>query len=221
MDPTANEPPLLQPCPARVLVQTFTHLVQPDPEPKTRVRRDPYSARLMPMLHRISKHQWNHEFVPGFHRWYTYGDELGYNNRICFYLVDCGSSPNDDDVPIFCYKWTGETFEPMPELLQSKEVQDELKEFPFTPGSYERIQDHHIRHIVKRRLRRMQRIPDRELEYMKEHPEDMEWLEKKVKPRFWSDFLAQIESRPKEKEEERRLGITHGPPPNIKRKPTS
>lgn len=91
----------------------------------------------------------------------------------------------------------------MPELLQSSEVQAELKEVPFTeppldPESYERPP---IRKIVRTRLRKDMRVPDSELVYMKEHPEDMEWLEKKVKPRFWANFLAQIESRPKEREE--------------------
>lgn len=37
---------------------------------------------------------------------------------------------------------------------------------------------------------------------MQQHPEGMEWLERKVKPRFWENFLTQIEVRPKEKERE-------------------
>ena len=61
-----------------------------------------------------------------------------------------------------------------------------------------------IRRRVRGRLREAQRIPDEELEYMQQHPEDMEWLERKVKPRFWENFLAQIEVRPEKKEEETR-----------------
>jgi hypothetical protein len=97
----------------------------------------------------------------------------------------------------------------MPELLQSEEVQAELKEMPFTLPPWEPYEKPPIRETVRKRLRRVQTIPDKELEYMKEHPEDMEWLEKKVKPRFWSNFLAQIESRPRENEEQERLRLLY------------
>lgn len=96
---------------------------------------------------------------------------------------------------------------PRPELLQLKEVQAELKQVPFTeppPGPYKRDP---IREIVRIRLRKDMKIPAREIKYMKEHPEDMEWLERKVKPRFWSNFLAQIESLPKEEEEKGNSGV--------------
>ena len=43
---------------------------------------------------------------------------------------------------------------------------------------------------------------DRHIEYLKEHPEDMEWLKRKLRPRFYDNLLAQIEARPREKEED-------------------
>ena len=43
---------------------------------------------------------------------------------------------------------------------------------------------------------------DRHIEYLKEHPEDMEWLKRKLRSRFYDNLLAQIEARPREKEED-------------------
>jgi hypothetical protein len=110
MDSTSSkskdpEPLLLQQSPVRILVQTLTHLVPADgvgPE------NDPYSDKLFSMFDRICKYQWNCKFDPEVLRWYSYGDEFGYNDRLCFFLIDYGSSSNDEDVPILCYKWTGE-----------------------------------------------------------------------------------------------------------------
>lgn len=59
-----------------------------------------------------------------------------------------------------------------------------------------------IRKIVRSRLRGEERIMDRHIEYLKEHPEDMEWLKRKLRPRFYDNLLAQIEARPREKEED-------------------
>lgn len=89
-------------------------------------------------------------------------------------------------------------------MLQSEEVKAHLKKVPFTEPPPKPPKERPIRDSVRSKLRKDKRINDSELEYMKEHPEDMEWLERKVKPRFWSNFLAQIKSRPREKEEEER-----------------
>lgn len=89
----------------------------------------------------------------------------------------------------------------MPELLRVKGVRDELEdEVPFTvtrsaSGPWERPP---VREIVRMRLRKAQRVSDAEVEYMVQHPKDMEWLERKVRPRFWANFLAQIEARRKD-----------------------
>ena len=55
---------------------------------------------------------------------------------------------------------------------------------------------------MRRRLRGEERIMDRHIEYLKEHPEDMEWLKRKLRSRFYDNLLAQIEARPRENEED-------------------
>jgi hypothetical protein len=105
-EPKKPETPLLQPSPVRILVQTLTHLVPMD---GVAPKNDPASDKLISMLHRICQFQWNCKYTAGVHRWYTYGDEFGYNNRLCFFLIDYGTTSNDDDVPTLCYEWTGES----------------------------------------------------------------------------------------------------------------
>ncbi|KAE8359045.1 hypothetical protein BDV27DRAFT_163008 [Aspergillus caelatus] len=95
----------LKPSPVRILIQTLTHLA---PSDGVAGDEDPYGDRLISMLDRICKHTWDVEFEPGVHRWYTSGDEFGYNNRPCFFLVDYGNASTDDDVPIKSYEWIGE-----------------------------------------------------------------------------------------------------------------
>ncbi|KAL5356803.1 hypothetical protein BJX96DRAFT_171945 [Aspergillus floccosus] len=73
---------------------------------------------------------------PSLHRWYTYDYDFGYNSRWCFFLLDYGISTNDDDVPVLCYEWTVEGFNPLLQLLQSKEAQNGLKATPFTPPAH-------------------------------------------------------------------------------------
>ena len=36
-----------------------------------------------------------------------------------------------------------------------------------------------------------QNIPESDLNYMREHPEDREWLKTHVRPRFWKKFVAE------------------------------
>ncbi|KAB8266997.1 hypothetical protein BDV30DRAFT_220996 [Aspergillus minisclerotigenes] len=102
--PADTKPALRQPHPVRILVHTLTHLV---PSDGVVTNKDLYGDKLISMLDRICKHAWGCEFQPGVHRWNTYGDEFGYNIRPCFFLLDYGSSDNDEDVPIVCYEWTG------------------------------------------------------------------------------------------------------------------
>lgn len=93
-----------QPSPLRVLVQTLTHLV-----PSDGVSPDnPWFDKTISMVNRICGYHWNCRLEPGI-RWYGYDTDFGYNNRLCFFLVDCGKADNDADVPILCYKWTGES----------------------------------------------------------------------------------------------------------------
>ncbi|KAE8146783.1 hypothetical protein BDV25DRAFT_169609 [Aspergillus avenaceus] len=207
---TDSNPQSCQPCPVRILVQTLTHLV-PSDIPNT--DRDPYNIKFFSMLDRICRYHWNCDFAPEIHRCASYGDDFAYNNRFCFFLIDYGTTSNDDDVPILCYEWTGQDLQdkPFPELLQSKDVQDELKDMPFTPRRREPRERPPVRDIVRGRLRRTQHIRDRDIEHLKQHPEDMEWLQRKLKPRLWAKLLDQIESQPRRKEEEQKMGIIYEP----------
>lgn len=100
-------PIVLTPSPMRVLVQTLTHLV---PSDNLIANGEPYGDKLFSMLDRTCNHVWDYPFEPGLQRWYSYGDEFGYNNRVCFFLLDYGDAPDgkDEEVPIQCLTWDGE-----------------------------------------------------------------------------------------------------------------
>ncbi|GKZ26313.1 hypothetical protein AbraIFM66951_002255 [Aspergillus brasiliensis] len=191
----------LTPSPIRILVQTLTHLV---PSDNLIANGEPYADKLFSMLDRTCNHVWDYPFEPGLQRWYSYGDDFGYDNRVCFFLLDYGDAPEgkDEEVPIQCFVWDGEMFTPKPDLLKDEEVQAELKEVPFTPGPSDRGEIPPMRDIVRRRLRKAQFLSRRELDYMAMHPEDQEWLRRKVKPRFWTNFLEQMERRGRQEKKE-------------------
>ncbi|OJZ85807.1 hypothetical protein ASPFODRAFT_46874 [Aspergillus luchuensis CBS 106.47] len=195
LDPLPNRnptpPPTLSPSPIRVLVQTLTHLV---PSTNQAGEKNIYDDKLFTMLDTICQHTWKCDFDGHVHRWYTYGDEFGYSHRMCFFLIDYGTAPGGDDSkgPIVCYEWDGSKFIDKPQILQFEDVQAELKSVPFTPAPYEPLEKPPVRDIVRRRLRSARRIPVRELDHMRDHPEDMVWLEK-VRPRFWTNFLEQLQ----------------------------
>ena len=90
------------------------------------------------MFNRVCQHVWNCEFDEDVHRWYTCGDNFGYNNRRCFFLVDYGTSANDDGVPVLCYDWTGETLYVIPTCDWSCTIMvdtDNLLQQPSAPAS--------------------------------------------------------------------------------------
>ncbi|RDW93706.1 uncharacterized protein DSM5745_01028 [Aspergillus mulundensis] len=199
----------LYPSPIRILVKTLTHLVPSDgvvPDAED----DLHADKLISMLDRICKHVWGCPYEPGNHRWYAHGDdEFGYNNRLCFFLVDLGTAPEggDEDVEVRAFEWDGSEFKPNAEMLQIKDIQDELKETPFTPkprskpGQSDEGEDKpSVREMVRMRLRGLERVPNSELEYVRSHPEDMEWLKRKLRPRFYESLLKQIEDREMEME---------------------
>lgn len=84
--------------PKRILVQTKTHLL----------RGDDYGTKCYFILDLVCQHHWNRKFVFGEDRWNSYGAQLGYYNRTCYFLVDHGESATDD-VPVLWYRWTGES----------------------------------------------------------------------------------------------------------------
>ncbi|PWY78984.1 hypothetical protein BO83DRAFT_406610 [Aspergillus eucalypticola CBS 122712] len=199
LDPLPNRnptpPPTLSLSPIRVLVQTLTHLV---PSTNQAGEKNIYDYKLFTMLDTICQHTWKCDFDGHVHRWYTYGDEFGYSHRMC---------DDDSKVPIECYEWDGSKFIDKPQILQFEDVQAELKSVPFTPAPYKPSEKPPVRDIVRRRLRSARRIPVRELDHMRDHPEDMEWLDRKVKPRFWTNFLEQLRNieKTREWEEEQRI----------------
>ncbi|KAL3478060.1 hypothetical protein BJX99DRAFT_256828 [Aspergillus californicus] len=199
------QPPPLSPRPLRVLVQTLTHLV-PSDKLIGKAREDPYGDKVFSMLDRMCRFTWDVGFIPGCQRWSSYGDdELGYNHRLCFFLVDYGESENDEDVPVRCFEWDGQQFKPMPQLLRNAAVREELTNYPFTrppPSGVPRVREPEpVRKSVRGRLRATERIPDHELVHLKEHPEDMEWLKRKLRPRFYARLVSEMESRLKEDDE--------------------
>jgi hypothetical protein len=87
--------------PVRILVSTATHLVP----------GDGFFARTAFIGNLISQHLWNHDFEWGRDRFEAYNAKFGYDNHSCYFLIDHGQSPddNDDAVTILWYRWTGET----------------------------------------------------------------------------------------------------------------
>lgn len=83
----------------------------------------------------------------------------------------------------------------MPELLKSADVQEQLKNHPFTPQPGKVREKLPIRESVRGWLRSVAKVPVHELEYMKDHPEDMDWLQRKLRPRFWANFTQQMEAQ--------------------------
>lgn len=90
--------------PARILVQTKTHLV-----PGTY-----YGDKVNGMRDRICQHFWHRDFIWGQDNMYCLGVEFGYDNRTCFFLLDTGMTAehgqtSTDDPPIFWLRWTGDS----------------------------------------------------------------------------------------------------------------
>jgi hypothetical protein len=90
--------------PLRILVQTKTHLVP----------GDFYGDKIERMRNLICQQVWGRDYIAGSDRWNSYGTEFGYENRTCFFLVDCGMTaeygePPTDDPKVIWYRWTGDT----------------------------------------------------------------------------------------------------------------
>ncbi|KAF2220222.1 hypothetical protein BDZ85DRAFT_252167 [Elsinoe ampelina] len=170
--------------PTRVLVQTLPRLL---PEGK-------YSfERKDAMLDQICLFYWNRTSKYPRFRLYMHKVEFAYPNRKCFFLVDHGECADGDHVPVVSYEWTGDAFVSRPQLAAHPKVQKVLSsKIPFNPqprGSEpERLP---VRKAVRRMLRNLDRIPLEDLEYMRAHEEDQEWLRTHVRPRLWENFVYQ------------------------------
>ncbi|KND87594.1 hypothetical protein TOPH_07718 [Tolypocladium ophioglossoides CBS 100239] len=126
----------------------------------------------------------------------SYNDRFALDNQRCFFLVDYGNSQNDEDVPILFYEWTGESFKPLPQLAKDPKIQARLKGTPFTwqPKDPNRAKTP-IRRLIKESLYCDEDISSTDLDYMREHPEDLQWLKGHIRPRFWRKFIAMLNAR--------------------------
>ncbi|KAL7796952.1 hypothetical protein V8C43DRAFT_260694 [Trichoderma afarasin] len=189
--PTGESNPLPQyPGPVRILVQTVTSLVP----------GNDYGQRIDFIRNIVCQHHWNRDFDWNKDRWNSYGDNFGYENRNCYFLIDHGESA--EDPPILRYKWTGKSLiaiqEPLPEEIQSK-----LEKYPFTrqprqrsgrprPGRYD---PKTYRQIIRANLRRDAILTDDSIQFLATHPEDAAWLKDNIEARFWSKLQSALESR--------------------------
>jgi hypothetical protein len=81
----------------------------------------------------------------------------------------------------------------MPQLAQDPIIHAKLKEdFPFTYRPDPQRAKRPIREIVKSRLYCDDNLPNSNMEFMREHPEDMQWLKTHVRPRFWRKFVSEM-----------------------------
>lgn len=85
--------------PLRVLVHTVTHLVP----------GGHHGERLHFILNMVCQRHWNRDFDRDQERWNAYGDQFGYDNRNCYFLVDHGVTESEslEDPPLVWYKWKG------------------------------------------------------------------------------------------------------------------
>lgn len=79
----------------------------------------------------------------------------------------------------------------MSQLAQDPMIWAKLKEhFPFTWEPSQR-EKHLRREIIKSKLYCDATLSDFDLEFMREHPEDMQWLKTHARPRFWRKFASE------------------------------
>ncbi|KAJ4412492.1 hypothetical protein N0V82_008761 [Gnomoniopsis sp. IMI 355080] len=184
-----------RPEPMRVLVRTLTHLV-PGADA---------NEKFMSMCHRISKHQWGYEFSPIDTNVIIQGGEFGYNSRPCWFLLDHGEHPTGSHdpslVPMKVYHWDGENFHEHTQPL-SAQVREELKQYIFMPSQEQRNwvgrpenSPTEWRKFIRRKLRKMAKINDADIDFIQENPEHAEWLKIHVRPRFWERFQELTEER--------------------------
>lgn len=91
--------------PIRILVQTETHLVP----------GDLYPEKIELMRNIICQHHWNRDYDRHRDRCYVHGGEFGYSHRVCYFLVDSGSTLSaTENPPILWYRWMGDSLLEIP-----------------------------------------------------------------------------------------------------------
>ncbi|KAL6698027.1 hypothetical protein J3F84DRAFT_406364 [Trichoderma pleuroticola] len=189
--PTGEPNPLLQyPGPVRILVQTVTSLVP----------GNDYGQRIDHIRNIVCQYHWNRDFDWDKGRWNSYGDQFGYENRNCYFLIDHGESP--ENPPVLWYKWTGKSLiaiqEPLPEEIQSK-----LERYPFTRRPIQRsrrptpaqVDAKTRRRTIQSKLRYDMIIIDGDIEFLATHPADAAWLKDHIEAQFWSKIQPLLELR--------------------------
>lgn len=80
----------------------------------------------------------------------------------------------------------------MPQLAQDPKILAKLKEsFPFTWQPSEQ-KKRPRREIVKERLYCDSGLSDIDLNHVRDHPEDREWLRTHLRPRFWQKLVSEV-----------------------------
>lgn len=97
----------------------------------------------------------------------------------------------------------------------SAQVRDELKRYKFMPSQEQRNcvkrpenSPTEWRKLIRRKLRKMAKISDADIDFIKGNPEHAEWLKTHVRPRFWARFQALTEERERSLASERKQTVT-------------
>lgn len=198
--------------PVRILVQTITRLVP----------GDLYPERVRLMRNIICQHHWNRDFDCIQERFQARGADFGFDNRVCYFLLDSGINLDPvEDPPILWYRWTGESLLVHPfsftrtiliislTLVYSvtihkvlpTEILDRLREYPFQKPPSDGSRKLHVepdaaekRRIIKARLYRNMPISESTIEFLRDHPEQATKLKDDLEPRFWSKLEALAKS---------------------------
>ncbi|KAK3371858.1 hypothetical protein B0T24DRAFT_511652, partial [Lasiosphaeria ovina] len=166
--------------PVRILVSTAVHLIP----------GIGFFGRNEYMQNLISQYHWKRDFEDS-DRFLVYNTGFS-SNRRCYFLLDHGQSPDDNDeaIPILMYWWTGESLEARKLPFQIRRI---LAKVPFTPQPIPRPQPHQIgavqrREYIKEKLCYEMGLLPQDFDFLKEYPEHMDWLKKNTDNRIWSRF---------------------------------
>ncbi|PWY87230.1 hypothetical protein BO94DRAFT_585783 [Aspergillus sclerotioniger CBS 115572] len=169
MPPNFIKPPI------RILVQTLTHLVRGHRNPDKR----------MFMLNLICRYHWNRNFSPAEHRWTTYNDFFALRDQPCFFVLDYGQAPDDAEVRVLSYVWDGRTLEYAPFFNQDPLIQAKVNGIPFGQRPPRTEETRPKREVIRLKLARDIELEDEEFRYMREHPEDAQWVRDNVGVELW------------------------------------
>ena len=80
----------------------------------------------------------------------------------------------------------------MPQLAQNPKILAKLKKnFPFTLQRPER-KEYPVRETIKHKVYSESPLHDIELNHMRNHAEDREWLRAHLRPRLWQKLVSEV-----------------------------